>query len=43
MISYPAKKETVNQINVGYMAHYLLNKHRTHREQVINFFQSPFK
>ena len=25
------------------MAHYLLNKHGTHREQVINFFQSPFK
>ena len=39
----PVKKETVHQFNAGYMIHYSMNKHRTHRYQVIKMFQWEFK
>ena len=37
------KKETVLQFDVGYITHPSLKKNRTHREHVIEMFQSAFK
>ena len=43
MIQNPVKKETVHQFHVGCMTHPTQKKHRTHRGEVINLFESAFK